>query len=191
MTPPNHFFREIIVQRIARAIDRLNETVGRLTIWLVLIMVLISSANALSRYLFNCSSNSMLEIQWYLFSAVFLLCSGYTLKHDGHVRIDIIYSRLSKRGKAVVNILGGLLFLLPTCVILSKMSWDMFLVSYGINENSPDVGGLLRWPIKLVLPVGFVLLSLQGISQIIKEIIVLRDPRHTRIPREPHDEKVA
>jgi len=179
------------VQRIAQAIDRLNETVGRLTIWLVLIMVLISSANALSRYIFHLSSNAMLEIQWYLFSAIFLLCAGYTLKHDGHVRIDVIYGRLSKRGKSVINILGGLLFLLPTCVLISKMSWDVFMTSYGINENSPDVGGLLRWPIKLVLPVGFCLLALQGISQIIKEIIVFRDPGHTRIPREPHDEKVA
>jgi len=179
------------VKRIAQAIDQLNERVGRITIWLVLISVLISAGNALSRYLFNYSTNGLLEIQWYLFSLIFLLCAGYTLKHDGHVRIDVIYGRLSKRGKAVVNILGGLLFLLPACIIITKMSWVSFLTSYRINEGSPDIGGLLRWPIKLLIPVGFFLLGLQGVSQIIKEIIIFRDPKHVTIPREAHDEKVA
>jgi TRAP-type mannitol/chloroaromatic compound transport system permease small subunit len=181
----------IFVQRIAQAIDWLNEGIGRLTIWLVLVSVLISAGNALSRYLFNLSSNAMLEIQWYLFSVLFLFCAGYTLKHDGHVRIDLIYGRLPKRGKAVVNILGGLLFLLPVCLLMIKMSWSVFITSFCINECSPDAGGLLRWPIKLALPVGFFLLFLQGVSQIIKEIIVLRNPRQARIPPEAHDEKVA
>lgn len=179
------------MQRIAQAIDWLNEGIGRLTIWLVLVSVLISAGNALSRYLFNLSSNAMLEIQWYLFSVLFLFCAGYTLKHDGHVRIDLIYGRLPKRGKAVVNILGGLLFLLPVCLLMIKMSWSVFITSFCINECSPDAGGLLRWPIKLALPVGFFLLFLQGVSQIIKEIIVLRNPRQARIPHEAHDEKVA
>ncbi|OQX04986.1 MAG: C4-dicarboxylate ABC transporter [Desulfobulbaceae bacterium A2] len=179
------------MKRIAQAIDWLNERVGRITIWLVLLSVLISSGNALSRYLFNYSTNGMLEIQWYLFSMIFLLCAGYTLKHDGHVRIDVIYGRLSKRGKAVINILGGLLFLLPVCVIITKMSWATFMTSLRINEGSPDIGGLLRWPIKLLIPVGFFLLGLQGISQIIKEIIIFRDPKSVTIPREAHDEKVA
>jgi len=179
------------VQRIARVIDQLNEWIGRVTIWLVLLTVLISAGNAVSRYLFNMSSNAMLEIQWYLFSMIFLCCAGYTLKHDGHVRIDLIYGRLPKRGKAVVNILGGLLFLLPVCLLMIKMSWSVFLTSYGIGENSPDAGGLPRWPIKLVPAIGFFLLLLQCLAQILKEIITFRDPQPLPAPREALDEKVG
>ena len=175
---------------IANLIDALNEHVGRAAIWLVLLSALVSAGNAGVRYLFGMSSNGMLEIQWYMFSLIFLLCAGYTLKHDGHVRIDVIYGRLSKRSQAVIDVFGALVFLLPVALFITKMSWDMFLLSYQINEVSPDAGGLLRWPIKLAIPVGFALLSLQGISEIIKKILFLLD-RQPSTPAEAHDERVA
>lgn len=161
---------------IVKLIDALNERVGRLAIWLVLFSALLSAGNAAYRYLFGISSNGMLEIQWYMFSLIFLLCAGYTLKHDGHVRIDVIYGRLSRRGKALVDVLGGLLFLLPVSLFITKMSWDMFLLSWAVGEVSPDAGGLLRWPVKLAIPLGFALLSLQGVAEIIKNIQVLIHP---------------
>ncbi|MBU0594086.1 MAG: TRAP transporter small permease subunit [Pseudomonadota bacterium] len=175
---------------IANLIDALNEHIGRAAIWLVLLSALVSAGNAGVRYLFGMSSNGMLEIQWYMFSLIFLLCAGYTLKHDGHVRIDVIYGRLSKRSQAVIDVFGALVFLLPVALFITKMSWDMFLLSYQINEVSPDAGGLLRWPIKLAIPVGFALLSLQGISEIIKKILFLLD-RQPSAPAEAHDERVA
>jgi TRAP-type mannitol/chloroaromatic compound transport system permease small subunit len=178
------------VKFIANLIDALNEHVGRAAIWLVLLSALVSAGNAGVRYLFGMSSNGMLEIQWYMFSLIFLLCAGYTLKHDGHVRIDVIYGRLSKRSQAVIDVFGALVFLLPVALFITKMSWDMFLLSYQINEVSPDAGGLLRWPIKLAIPVGFALLSLQGISEIIKKILFLLD-RQPSTPAEAHDERVA
>lgn len=164
---------------IVKLIDSINERVGRVAIWLVLFSVLVSAGNAAYRYLFGVSSNGFLEIQWYMFSLVFLLCAGYTLKHDGHVRIDVIYGHLSRRGKALVDVMGGLLFLLPVSLFITKMSWDMFLLSWAVGEVSPDAGGLLRWPIKLAIPLGFALLSLQGISEIIKKIQVLIHPEKT------------
>lgn len=175
---------------IANAIDTLNEYVGRAAIWLVLLSAVVSAGNASIRYLFGVSSNGMLEIQWYMFSLIFLLCAGYTLKHDGHVRIDVIYGHLSKRIQAGIDIFGALVFLLPVALFITKMSWDMAMVSFHINEGSPDSGGLLRWPIKLAIPVGFALLSLQGISEIIKKILFLLD-RQPPPPAEAHEERVA
>ncbi len=158
---------------LARAIDALNERVGRLTMWLVLVTTLISAANALVRYGFGESSNAWLEIQWYLFGALFLLASGYTLKHNGHVRIDLIYGRLSPRGRAWVDLLGGVFFLLPFCGLIIWYAWPMFMLAWVSHEMSPDAGGLLRWPVKLLIPVGFSLLALQGVAEIIKRIGVL------------------
>lgn len=160
--------------KLAAGIDALNEVVGRALIWLVLVAVLISAGNALSRYGFNLSSNAWLEIQWYLFSAMFLLGAGYTLKHNGHVRIDVLYGRFSKRTQAWVDLVGGVFFLLPMAGIIGWLSWTGFAEAYAIGEMSPDSGGLLRWPVRLVIPLGFLLLLLQGVSEIIKRVAFLR-----------------
>jgi TRAP-type mannitol/chloroaromatic compound transport system permease small subunit len=158
---------------LARLIDALNERVGRVVLWLVLVATLVSAGNALARYLLGESSNAWLEIQWYLFGAIFLLGAGYTLKHNGHVRIDIFYNRLPRRGQAWVDLLGGVLFLLPMTVLLAWLAWPMFLEAWTSGEMSPDAGGLLRWPVKLLLPLGFALLALQGLSEVIKQAGVL------------------
>ena len=154
--------------RFAGAIDALNESVGRAVKWLVLVATLVSATNASLRYGFDLSSNAWLELQWYLFALIFLLGAGYTLKHNGHVRIDLLYGRLSPRGQAWVDLLGGLLFLLPLAGLLAWFSWGVFAQSWAIQEVSADSGGLLRWPIKLALPLGFALLFLQGLAEIIK-----------------------
>jgi TRAP-type mannitol/chloroaromatic compound transport system permease small subunit len=159
--------------RLARSIDALNEAIGRGVLWLVLVAVLISAGNAVVRYGFNTSSNAWLEIQWYLFGLIFLLAAGYTLKHNGHVRIDVLYGRFGPRGRAWVDLLGGLLFLLPVSGLMVWLGWGFFQASYAVGETSPDAGGLLRWPIKLALPVGFALLWLQGVAEVIKRAGVL------------------
>ncbi|MHB9118919.1 MAG: TRAP transporter small permease subunit [Burkholderiales bacterium] len=176
---------------IAASIDAINEWVGRAATWLVLLSVLVSAGSALFRYLFGMGSNAFIELQWYLFSLIFLLCAGYTFKHDGHVRIDVIYGRLSRRGQAIVDIFGTLVFLLPLALFISKMSWDMFMASYAIGEMSPDEGGLLRWPIKLAIPLGFALLSLQGVSEIIKKTLFLLHPEDAPAETHDHAERVA
>ena len=158
---------------LSRAIDALNERVGRAAMWLVLAATLISSGNAVMRYGFDRSSNAWLEIQWYLFALIFLLGAGYTLKHNGHVRIDILYGRFSPRLQAWVDLLGGLLFLLPLCGLMVWMSWGGFAASWAVNETSPDAGGLSRWPIKLAIPLGFGLLWLQGVAEVIKRAAFL------------------
>jgi len=158
---------------LARLIDALTERVGRLVIWLVLVATLISAGNALARYALGESSNAWLEIQWYLFGAMFLLAAGYTLKHNGHVRIDIFYNRLGPRGQAWIDLIGGLLFLLPMAGLLAWLAWPMFIDAWTTHEMSPDAGGLARWPVKLLLPLGFGLLALQGVAEIIKRIGVL------------------
>jgi TRAP-type mannitol/chloroaromatic compound transport system permease small subunit len=172
----------------ARLIDALTERVGRVVIWLVLIATLISAGNALARYLIGESSNAWLEIQWYLFGAMFLLAAGYTLKHNGHVRIDILYNRLGPRGQAWIDLVGGLLFLLPMAGLLAWLAWPMFMDAWAMQEMSPDAGGLLRWPVKLLLPVGFALLALQGVAEIIKRIGVLSG--HLALPHEAPEEEV-
>ena len=159
---------------LSRLIDSLNERVGRFTTWLVLACVLISAANAMARYGFNFSSNAFLEIQWYLYSIVFLCAAGYTLKHNAHVRIDLVSGRFSRRAQAWIDVFGGLLMLLPVCAIILWYGWSAFLESYRINEVSGDAGGLARWPVKLVVPLAFLLLILQGFSETIKRIAFLR-----------------
>lgn len=158
----------------SQLIDALNDRVGRAIGWLVLAAVLVSAGNAVMRYSFSLSSNAWLEIQWYLFSAIFLLGAGYTLKKNEHVRIDVIAGRFSKRGQARIDILGGLLFLMPMAVIIMYLSWPMFMQSYLGHEISGDAGGLIRWPVKLLIPVSFALLALQGLSEIVKRIAYLR-----------------
>lgn len=162
-----------LLLKLSRWIDSLNERVGKLVMWLVLITTLIATGNALAKYLLGEGSNAWLEAQWYGFGAMFLLAAGYTLRHNGHVRIDVIYQRFSAKGQALIDLLGGLLFLLPVAILLTWLSWPLFAESWRIQEMSPDAGGLIRWPIKLVLPLGFGLLLLQGVSEIIKRIGVL------------------
>jgi len=173
---------------LARLIDALTERVGRIVIWLVLVATLISAGNALARYTLGASSNAWLEIQWYLFGAMFLLAAGYTLKHNGHVRIDIFYNRLGPRGQAWIDLVGGLLFLLPMAVLLAWLAWPMFHEAWITREMSPDAGGLVRWPVKLLLPLGFGLLALQGVAEIIKRLGVLSG--HLVLPREAPEEEV-
>ncbi|KVW99649.1 TRAP transporter small permease subunit [Thiobacillus denitrificans] len=173
---------------LARLIDALTERVGRIVIWLVLVATLISAGNALVRYSLGASSNAWLEIQWYLFGAMFLLAAGYTLKHNGHVRIDIFYNRLGPRGQAWIDLIGGLLFLLPMAVLLAWLAWPMFFEAWQTQEYSPDAGGLLRWPVKLLLPLGFGLLALQGVAEVIKRLGVLSG--HLVLPREAPEEEV-
>lgn len=160
--------------RLAHAMDWLSERVGRAVMWLVLVAVLVSAGNATVRYTWHTSSNAWLELQWYLYSAVFLLCAGYTLLRNEHVRIDILTGRLSARARAAIDILGGLLFLLPMAILIGVLSWPVFVDSWTRGEVSPDAGGLIRWPAKALIPLGFLLLALQGLSEIIKRIAFLR-----------------
>ena len=159
---------------LSRAIDALNEAVGKLTYWLILAAVLISTGNAVVRYAFNMSSNAWLEIQWYLFSFVFLFCAGYTLLHNQHVRIDIITGGFSARAKAWIDILGTVFFLLPMAIAIMWLSWPVFVDAWQSNEVSTNAGGLLVWPGRLMVPVGFLLLVLQGFSELIKRVAFLR-----------------
>jgi TRAP-type mannitol/chloroaromatic compound transport system permease small subunit len=159
---------------LSRAIDALNDRIGKLTYWLILLAVVISTANALARYSLDLSSNAWLEIQWYLFSAVFLFCAGYTLLHNQHVRIDIISGRFSKRVQAWIDIFGTVFFLLPMAIIILWLSWPVFVDAFRSNEVSSNAGGLVIWPARLMLPIGFLLLVLQGLSELIKRIAFLR-----------------
>ena len=181
---------------VSRVIDRLNERVGRAVYWLVLAAVLISAANAVIRKTLDTSSNAWLEIQWYLFAAIFLLCSGYALLRNEHVRIDVISSRFSRRGLAKIDIFGFTLFLLPMTLVILYLSVPLFAnsvtkappgsvaPSFGAViaglfdpsgwEQSDQAGGLIRWPVKLLIPAGFVLLGLQGLSELVKRFAFLR-----------------
>lgn len=157
----------------SRGVDRFNEGFAYIANWMVLLACLISAGNAISRYLFSASSNAWLEVQWYLFAGMVLLGAPYTLKMNEHVRVDLIYGLVSERTRLWIDIAGGLLFLLPICIILTYFTWPWFVESWRIGESSMNAGGLLRWPVKLLLPVGFVLMALQGVSEIIKRIAAL------------------
>ncbi len=160
---------------ISRGIDWINDQFGQIATWLVLIATLISAANAASRYLFSASSNAWLEIQWYMFAGMVLLGAPYVLKINEHVRVDLLYSMMSTRVKIWIDLLGGIFFLLPMCAIMIYFTWPWFVDSWNIGESSMNAGGLIRWPVKLVLPLGFALMALQGISEIIKRIQALID----------------
>ena len=177
---------------LSRLIDRLNERIGQLFYWLILLMVLISAANAVVRKVFNYSSNGLLEIQWYLFSAIFLLLAGYTLLRNEHVRIDVIAGRLSKRAQTWIDILGTLFFLLPMSILLMWLSWPIFVDTLERHEISTNAGGLIIWPARLLVPIGFALLVLQGISELIKRIAFLQglipDPSEKHVVRTAEEE---
>jgi len=162
-----------ILLALSRIIDRLNEKLAVIANWLVLLSCLISAGNAFSRYAFSMSSNAWLEIQWYMFGALVMLGASYTLNRNEHVRVDIVYTNLSTRNQIRVDIFGGILFLLPATLILCYLSWPVFYNSWIQNEISVNAGGLIRWPIKIFLPLGFALLSLQGLSELIKRIAML------------------
>ena len=159
---------------LSRLIDRLSERIGHAFYWLVLAAVLISAANAVVRKAFNVSSNAFLEIQWYLFSAIFLLLAGYTLLRNDHVRIDVIASRLSKRAQTWIDIVGTVFFLFPMAILIMWLSWPLFVEAYARHEISTNAGGLVIWPARLLVPVGFFLLIVQGISELIKRIAVMQ-----------------
>ncbi len=160
--------------RISRWIDRLNERVGRGVYWLVLVAVVVSAVNAIVRKVFNYSSNAFLEAQWYLFSAIFLLCAGYTLLRNEHVRIDVVAGRFSRRTQAWIDILGTVFFLLPMALAFVYLSWPIFVRTWVHEEISGSAGGLVIWPARLLVPIGFSLLALQGLSELVKRIGFLR-----------------
>jgi len=179
---------------LSRAIDALSERVGHIVYWLVLAAVVISATNAVVRKVFNMSSNSLLELQWYLFSAIFLFCAGYTLLKNQHVRIDVIAGRLSPRAQAWIDIFGTLFFLFPMAILIMVLSWPVFTLAYQSHEMSTNAGGLILWPARLMVPIGFLLLVMQGLSELIKRIAFLRgliaDPSE-RPPEKTAEEELA
>jgi TRAP-type mannitol/chloroaromatic compound transport system permease small subunit len=181
-----------LLLRLARGIDWLNERVGRIILWLVLAAVLISAANAVVRKTFNISSNAYLEVQWYLFSAIFLLCAGYTLLRNEHVRIDVLLHRFRKRTQIAVDIFGLVVFLLPATLLVAWLAWPWFVQAYVSGEMSENAGGLIRWPVYVLMPIGFVLLALQGVSELIKRIAFLmgliEDPTVRKLQKTAEEE---
>src|SRR5436190_4669948 len=159
---------------LSTAIDLLNETVGYICNWLVLASCIVSAANAMIRYAFGYSSNGWLELQWYMFAILVMFGAAYTFKRNEHVRVEIFYLFLSERGQLWLDLIGTLCFLIPACLLLSYLSWPFFHQAYAVGEISGNAGGLIRWPIKFVIPAGFVMLALQGISEVIKRIAALQ-----------------
>ena len=158
---------------LSTAIDTINEKICYVCNFLVLASCIVSAANAMIRYAFGYSSNGWLELQWYMFTGMVLLGGPYTLKVNEHVRVDLIYSAVSERVRIWIDILGCLFFLLPICLILIYFTWPWFVDSWRIDEMSSNAGGLVRWPVKLILPVGFLLMALQGVSELIKRVEAL------------------
>jgi TRAP-type mannitol/chloroaromatic compound transport system permease small subunit len=172
---------------LSRAIDAATERIGHTIYWLILVTVLISAANATVRKLFNYSSNSFLEIQWYLFSAIFLFLAGYTLKNNEHVRIDIVTGRMSARARTWIDIFGTIFFLLPMAFLIMWLSWPIFVDTWQRHEVSTNAGGLIIWPARLLVPIGFFLLIVQALSELIKRFAFLRGMIPD--PSEKHVEK--
>ncbi|MBL0419521.1 TRAP transporter small permease subunit [Ramlibacter sp. AW1] len=172
-------------------IDRLNTLVGRLAMWLILITTLISAGNAIVRKAFNSSSNALLEIQWYLFAGVFMLAAGYVLLKNAHVRIDFVASRLSARARNWIDAVGIVAVLVPFCLICIYLSWPLFVNAWETGEMSSNAGGLIRWPVYLMVPAGFGLLLLQALSELVKRIAFLRGAGPDTLAHEQSEEQVA
>jgi TRAP-type mannitol/chloroaromatic compound transport system permease small subunit len=177
--------------QLSRLIDRFSEFIGRWVAWLVLAAVLISAINAAVRKGFNTSSNAYLEIQWYLFAAVFLLAAGYTMLRQGHVKIDVISGRFSKRTQIWIDIIGLAGFVLPLVYVVIHLSMPLVIRSYVMNEYSSNAGGLIRWPVFALLPAGFLLLGIQAVSELIKRVAFLKGlvPDPTEKPEGKTDEE--
>jgi TRAP-type mannitol/chloroaromatic compound transport system permease small subunit len=159
---------------VSNAIDQLNEKIGYFCNLLVLLSCLVSAGNAMIRYAFDYSSNGWLELQWYMFAVMVMFGASYTFKRNEHVRVEIFYLFLTERGQLWLDMIGTLFFLIPACLLLAYLSWPFFMQAYSVGEMSGNAGGLLRWPIKFVIPSGFVMLALQGVSEVIKRIAALR-----------------
>ncbi len=178
--------------KLSAAIDWLNAQVGKWVIWLILGSTVISAINAIVRKAFNTSSNAYLEVQWYLFAGAFLLASGYTLLNQEHVKIDVVASHLSKRKQIWIDIVGFTLFLTPMCLVVLYFGIPFFLQGYRSGEVSSNAGGLVRWPVYLLMPVGFFLLFIQGLSELIKRVAFLRglipDPTEKKVHKTAEEE---
>ena len=178
--------------KFSKAIDWLNMQVGKYAIWLILAATVVSGVNAIVRKLFNISSNAYLEVQWYFFAASFLLAAGYTLLNNEHVRIDVVSSHLSKRGQMWLDIIGFTFFLTPICVVILWFGIPFFLQGFRSGEMSSNAGGLIRWPVYAMIPLGFILLLLQGWSELIKRIAFLQglieDPTLKRVEKTAEEE---
>lgn len=168
------FHRMKSLLKFATGVDWVNERIGRVANWAVLISCLVSAINALIRYGLDTSSNAWLELQWYLFGVTVMLGASHVLKVNEHVRVDVLYAGRSGTTKAAIDLFGMIFFLMPACLLMTWMSWPWFVDAYVHNEMSGNAGGLIRWPIKLLLPLGFALLGLQGISEIIKRVAFLK-----------------
>ena len=163
-----------LLLRLSRLIDAFNERVGRAAAWFGLLAVIVCTISASLRYTINVGSNAWLELQWYFNSVMFMLIAAWALKRNDHVRIDVIASRLSHRAQAWIDIFGALFMLMPTVLIIAWYSWPSLVNSYEISEYSSDPGGLIRWPVRLLIPICFGMLALQGISEVIKRVAFLK-----------------
>jgi len=159
---------------ISNAIDLLNQKLGGICNFLILAACVVSAANAMIRYAFGYSSNAWLELQWYMFAIVIMFGAAYTFKRNEHVRVEILYLMLSERGQLWLDLIGTVVFLIPSCLLLAYLSWPFFQQAYAVGEISSNAGGLVRWPIKFVIPAGFVMLALQGVSEAIKRVAALK-----------------
>lgn len=177
--------------KISQFIDSITGFIGRSIIWVILVMTLISAGNAMMRYTINYSSNAYLEIQWYLFSFIFLMGAGYTYMKNEHVRIDVISHRLSKRAQAWIDVFGIIFFMMPMAIAIMWMSWPIFVLAFEDHEVSSNAGGLVVWPARLMVPVGFFLLIMQGISELIKRLGFLQGlcPDPAEKPHDPTPEE--
>ncbi|MCD6076191.1 MAG: fcbT2 [Ramlibacter sp.] len=178
--------------KFSNAVDWLNAQVGKWVIWLILGSTVISAVNALVRKIFNTSSNAYLEVQWYLFAGAFLLAAGYTLLHGEHVKIDVISSRFSKRTQIWIDVFGFVFFLLPVCLVILYYGIPFFLQGFRSGEVSSNAGGLIRWPVYILMPIGFALLLLQGLSELVKRLAFLKglipDPTLKVVAKTPEEE---
>lgn len=175
-----------VLLKLSRLVDGLSSRIGRFTMWLILATTIISAGNAIVRKAFGTSSNALLEIQWYLFAAVFMLGAGYGLLKNSHVRIDFVSSRLSARARNWVDVVGIVLVLIPFCVLSIRLSWPLFTQALASGEMSQNAGGLIRWPVYALMPLGFALLLLQSLSELLKRVLFLMGQRPDSLSDEEH-----